>query len=1342
MKLSRIILILALFFTNTISSNATHFFGAEITYEFDRVIYGSPQYKIKAVFYRNCNGAAFTTPTGKAYCNSSSSSTSITFNYVSIKNVTPVCPSAQATCQKPNQYNANFGIERIEYRGTVRLFPNCNSYTVAVSQCCRPDTISTGPKSTNGFVYCTIYPNEISNGPKFNSEPITHFMVNQPAFYSFTATDSDGDSISYDLALPEIGKHTTTGYDSGFSLSRPLTVYDTSSSGIVNPYSSPPNGFYIDKVLGQMIFTPTKGGEVTVFAIQAIEWRKDSSGIYRKIGVSRREVPIIIDTSSRNYPPEILGAGTYTIMEGQTLKFQLDSKDSSFVSSGGAFASDTVKLDWSGLPSGSTMKLLNPNDTNPSLQFEWKPTIRNCPNIKYHFNVGATDNACPINARTSRTITINVLKNQSSLARITDLKTCGNFKTELRDTANIDSIRWDVLDTGLNLVDTTKVLVFSSSDSAYSAATVDTLTIRQNGTYYLRSSIFFREGCTAIDTFLDTIVFERKNLKLISYSDTSLCEPWTLMVHPDQSDTSLFSKFNWNSGLFKDSSVAHNIWYDSMKVKEIILEATTPNGCIYRDSVEIHTGYAPKWNEVSPDTMCDVDSNTLDVSKYINTGNYKTGFTWYDSSTNPQKTFKKQGLYTCIATNRCGSDTLNFIQRVDTVPIISTIANDTICDGDSILKSFSDLSRPKWFPRTFTWSDSYSGSDRTLTDSGFYKVYVFNKCGADSTYFRLNVDKIPRADLGRNDTLCLSDTLDIQVRDKNDIGLYSRNFEWENGLRSANRSFVHSGNYRLLTSNICGTDTADLTVHDNDIPEAVNFENDTLCGSLYSTVTARVKNKADLANLWFEWTDGIKDSTRRLSASGLYRYAAINECGADTGSIRILRDSLPDLVPLFDTTICAQDSVSVQIRDMNFSIPAFRKYAWSDGYSGNHRTLYNVGKYKLKVSNKCGSDTGSINIQPGEAPGIKMIAQDTMCQNDSIYIMVSDTNKYLSGTYKWNDGVNRLSRYFSSPGLFSIFATNACGVDSSEIVIIRKPIPELITLADDTICGSAKSFASIRVKNPQQLGIHTLVWSDGYPDSNRMLTKYGKYGYVAFNECGADTGYLNIYRDSIPVLVDIADTSICKGDTIQVTVRDTGYSIPEFREYNWSDGYNGMDRVISDSGIYKAVVENACGSDSVEFKITQLTTAIVDLGPDTSFLIPFKYILSTDSTHGSIIWNTGDTSWSVTADSVGFYWAKVTNVCGTNSDTVLISDATGIIASRLAHLNVMPNPSNGNFEILSEISPDHELRIFDATGKDIPFSKKISKGRMSVSLEDAKPGIYQIYVVSDGKVYSGRIVVH
>lgn len=293
---------------------------------------------------------------------------------------------------------------------------NTLGYRILYQRCCRNATILNidNPGTTGASYYCDIPPLGtigVNNSAIFKVDPPQIICLNVPFVYDHSATDADGDSLSYNLCEAYIGGSQSNSSPMPNSISLFPVNYSVPYT-FDNPIQGNP-GIQIDAVSGLMYFTPTIQGRYVV-TVCCNEWR---NGII--INTSKREFQFVITncykTTIANIPQYSTDFNTYI--------FTCKSKEINFknTSIGGLtyhwdfgvanLQSDTSNLfepTFTYLDTGTyKVKLIvNPNSTcsdsitryvkvYPSFKTDFNISGNPCPNTIINLNAQITNTAPP-----------------------------------------------------------------------------------------------------------------------------------------------------------------------------------------------------------------------------------------------------------------------------------------------------------------------------------------------------------------------------------------------------------------------------------------------------------------------------------------------------------------------------------------------------------------------------------------------------------------------------------------------------------------------------------------------------------------------------------------------------------------------------------------------------------------------------------------------------------------------------------------------------------------------------------------------------------------------------------
>lgn len=218
-----------------------------------------------------------------------------------------------------------------KYVFTETLPPDPAGYTIAYQRCCRTHSIlNVQAPGNRSAVYVAKIPGFTNgqcpnNSAIFKNNPPQIICINNPSQFDFSATDIDGDSLSYNLcnSLYDIDLDSTTGvpkptifdpppynnipFKSGYSVSQPI-------DGTIS----------IDPVSGLLTVNPTNAGRYLV-TVCVSEWRNN-----QLVATRSRDIMLTITNCSRKsiayIPIRSNIANTYIVnCQDYTVNFENES---------------------------------------------------------------------------------------------------------------------------------------------------------------------------------------------------------------------------------------------------------------------------------------------------------------------------------------------------------------------------------------------------------------------------------------------------------------------------------------------------------------------------------------------------------------------------------------------------------------------------------------------------------------------------------------------------------------------------------------------------------------------------------------------------------------------------------------------------------------------------------------------------------------------------------------------------------------------------------------------------------------------------------------------------------
>jgi hypothetical protein len=286
----------------------------------------------------------------------------------------------------------------------------------------------------------------------------------------------------------------------------------------------------------------------------------------------------------------------------------------------------------------------------------------------------------------------------------------------------------------------------------------------------------------------------------------------------------------------------------------------------------------------------------------------------------------------------------------------------------------------------------------------------------------------------------------------------------------------------------------------------------------------------------------------------------------------------------------------------------------------------------------------SRSIQIFETPQLNLPVETIACSDDTVCL----TLPAGYDSYTWSTGATGINEIcLSNPGTYLVWVSTADGCsasDTSTIFFQQAPLPEI--LGDTVACNGqvlpllvAESFdfyqwsgivqSTGNYIEASESGIYIItVWDQGCP--------------------GSDTIVVNIYPRT-DIYLEGPDLA-CYGDRIYL------HASGAFQFYSWAhDQFNFLDSsLVTESGTYSVtgVDFNNCYSN-IEYDI------IFTPYPEIELTAPYNLCTGETVTlepgkADTYLWNTGDTTTTLSIDTSGFYEVICTNAgCEVSSSTAI-----------------------------------------------------------------------------------------
>ncbi len=563
---------------------ASHIAGGDLSY----TCLGNNQYQINLNLFVDCLGfdpGAQQTIDFTSTCGGTATM-SVDVTNPGGTEISQLCPSQinNSTCNGGNLP----GMWVFHFTGIVTLSPQCDTWTMSWTTCCRNAAILniTGADNFGSYIQATLnsITDSCNNSPSFTSQPIPYVCANQQVVYNYGIVETDGDSLYYSLIDAMDAGGVILTYAPGYSAAAPIP------------------GITIDQTTGLLTFTPTTLGN---FVVVILVQEYDNSG--NLIGTVMRDIQFVVQSCTNIVPDPTAGVisgltGTAVqtgpfaleLCEGSTFNFNAVYTDSN--------PGDSLTLisNISTVLPGSTFIVTGANPLTATIS--WAAPAGSA-NTNTAFSVTVNDGACPIPGQQTFVYDINVLTR--TLAG-PDIIICGAQTATLNGTGG-NVFTWNAISGPAIAVGTN----FSCNPCANPIASPAITT-----TYEVVSDL--SGTCLNKDTITVTVVPDFT--ESITQSGTITClmqDP--IQLHVIVSPIAPGYTYLWSLTALLDNYTIPNPTTSSTTpgTHTYVVTVTSPDGCVKKDttSVTITPSYAPNPIAYGSDTLaCPGDTIQLGVT--------------------------------------------------------------------------------------------------------------------------------------------------------------------------------------------------------------------------------------------------------------------------------------------------------------------------------------------------------------------------------------------------------------------------------------------------------------------------------------------------------------------------------------------------------------------------------------------------------------------------------------------------------------------------------------------------------------------------------------------------------
>lgn len=226
------------------------------------------------------------------------------------------------------------------------------------------------------------------------------------------------------------------------------------------------------------------------------------------------------------------------------------------------------------------------------------------------------------------------------------------------------------------------------------------------------------------------------------------------------------------------------------------------NGCSSYDTISVVENQSPQLDLGPPITYC---TGTLAQI----TANASGSYLWNTGSTNQTLLVNDSGLYICTVTATNGCIAVDSVQVNQVNPPFANLGPDQqICTGGQLI-----LQSVQPAGMTFNWNTGETQQAIQIFQGGTYWVEVSNGACSHTDTIVITELARPVVEVTGPTEICENQTLTLTASANT-----SANFGWSTGASGTAIQVAAPGTYTVTASNLCGSNSASITVNNTNAP--------------------------------------------------------------------------------------------------------------------------------------------------------------------------------------------------------------------------------------------------------------------------------------------------------------------------------------------------------------------------------------------------------------------------------------------------------------------------------------------------------------------------------------------
>ena len=421
----------------------------------------------------------------------------------------------------------------------------------------------------------------------------------------------------------------------------------------------------------------------------------------------------------------------------------------------------------------------------------------------------------------------------------------------------------------------------------------------------------------------------------------------------------------------------------------------------------------------------------------------------------------------------------------------------------------------------YLWSNGQTGTTANNLTNGFYNVTVSDANGCTSTSIATVTISGPSAAINASisaqaNNLCFgSNNGTASVGVTGGSGTY--NYIWSNGQTNTTANNLATGTARVTVSDANGCTvnaiaTVTISGPSTALSTSISAQTNNLCfGNAVGTASVAASGGSGAYN--FIWSNGQTNATANNLSTGIHRVTVTDANGCTVNSIASVTISGPSTalsasISTQTNNLCFGSSAGAATVAANGGSASYN-FIWSNGQTGSTATALPAGVHRVTVSDNNGctlTATASVTISgPSSALSTALQSQtNVLCFGESSGIAtVLASGGSGNYTYLWNSSPPQFSATANglAAGVYRVTVSdqNGCTITSQSTVTITSPTAPLsafVSAQTNVLCAGV-NIGAATISAAGGSNSYNYSWSTSPIQNGQTATGLGAGSYNA-----------------------------------------------------------------------------------------------------------------------------------------------------------------------------------------------------------------------------------------------------